>query len=61
MRIAISADSKNGLDSVVAAHFGRCPYFALVDMDGTEVAALTVVDNPFYRNNHYGFRVVGAS
>ena len=34
MRIAISLQTNNGLDSAVAQHFGRCPYFALVEMDG---------------------------
>ena len=27
MRIAVSADDNNGLDSVVSPHFGRCPYY----------------------------------
>lgn len=54
MRIAVSADSKNGLDSVVGPHFGRCPYFILVDVDGTEVLDLTEVDNPFYSAHQPG-------
>jgi len=37
MRIAISAETNNGLDSIIGQHFGRCPYFALVDMEGNEV------------------------
>jgi predicted Fe-Mo cluster-binding NifX family protein len=48
MRIAISADDRNGLDSVVSPHFGRCPYYILVDMEGHEVKAVNVVDNPYY-------------
>ena len=48
MRIAVSADTKNGLDSVVSPHFGRCPYFVLVDVDGCDVARVAEVDNPFY-------------
>ena len=48
MRIAVSVETNNELDSVVAHHFGRCPFFALVDVDGTEVKAINVVDNPFY-------------
>lgn len=54
MRIAISADTNNGIDSVVGAHFGRCPYFALVDVDGTEIIEVTLVDNPFYQNHQPG-------
>ena len=32
MRIAVSADNSNELDSVVSPHFGRCPYFVIVDL-----------------------------
>ncbi len=48
MRIAISADDRNGLDSVVSPHFGRCPYYVLVDVEGQEIKAVQVVDNPYY-------------
>lgn len=54
MRIAVSADTNNGLDSVVAGHFGRCPYFALVDLEGNEISQVKVVDNPFYGNHSPG-------
>ena len=48
MRIAVSADENNGLHSVVSPHFGRCPYYALVDLDGQEVKQVNVVANPNY-------------
>ena len=54
MRIAISADSKEGLNSVVAPHFGRCPYFVLVDMVGGQVEAVLDVDNPYYAGHEPG-------
>jgi predicted Fe-Mo cluster-binding NifX family protein len=54
MRIAVSADSKQGLDSVVSPHFGRCPYFVLVDVDGTEVREVREVENPFYGHHQPG-------
>ncbi len=54
MRIAISAETDNGLDSIVAQHFGRCPYFALADMEGNEVEAIEVIDNPFYAGHQVG-------
>lgn len=47
-RVAISADDRNGLDSVVSPHFGRCPYFILVDLDDCEVQQVTAVENPYY-------------
>ena len=48
MRIAISADDNNGLDSVVSPHFGRCPHYILADLDGQEVQAVQAVDNPYH-------------
>jgi predicted Fe-Mo cluster-binding NifX family protein len=54
MRIAIPAENKDGLDSLISPHFGRCPCFILVDVEGQEVKALTAVDNPFYGNHAPG-------
>jgi len=54
MRVAISADSNNGLDSVVSPHFGRCPYYVLVDVDGREVSEVSAVENPCYGQHRPG-------
>ena len=54
MRIAVSADNKQGLDSVVSPHFGRCPYFVLVDLEGSQVQGVREVDNPFYGDHQPG-------
>jgi predicted Fe-Mo cluster-binding NifX family protein len=54
MRIAISADNKNGLESVVSPHFGRCPYFVLVDLDDHDVKDVQAVDNPYYAQHQPG-------
>jgi predicted Fe-Mo cluster-binding NifX family protein len=54
MRIAISADNSNGLDSVVGPHFGRCPYFLLVDIEGQEVTTINAITNPYYGNHRPG-------
>jgi len=55
MRIAISADDDNGLDSVVSPHFGRCPFFVLVDMeeDG-RVESVSVERNPHFPDHQPG-------
>lgn len=37
MRIAISTDNDAGLDSVVSPHFGRCPYYLFIDLEGHQV------------------------
>jgi len=54
MRIAISVETNNELESVVAHHFGRCPYFAIVDIDGTEFKAVEVITNPYFSNHQPG-------
>ncbi|MBT3188367.1 MAG: NifB/NifX family molybdenum-iron cluster-binding protein [Anaerolineae bacterium] len=54
MRIAISVEKKNDLDSTVAHHFGRCPFFALVDVKGTEIQAIEVIENPFFSAHEPG-------
>jgi predicted Fe-Mo cluster-binding NifX family protein len=54
MRIAVSTDNKQGLDSVVSPHFGRCPHYILVDVEGREVAGVQEVDSPFYGHHQPG-------
>jgi predicted Fe-Mo cluster-binding NifX family protein len=54
MRIAVSADSKNGLESVVSPHFGRCPHFVLVDLDDHDVKEVREVDNPYFGHHQPG-------
>ncbi len=41
MRIAISTD-----EGFVSAHFGRCPEFTIIDIEGNEVKSKEVVANP---------------
>ncbi len=47
MRIAITAEDNNGLDSKVSSHFGHTAYFILIDADGNEVKSVTGIANPF--------------
>jgi predicted Fe-Mo cluster-binding NifX family protein len=54
MRVVVSADSKNGLDSVVSPHFGRCPHFVLVDLDDHDVREVQEVDNPYFGRHQPG-------
>jgi predicted Fe-Mo cluster-binding NifX family protein len=54
MRVAVSADNNNGLDSVVSPHFGRCAYYVLVDLDGREVSQISAVENPAYGQHQPG-------
>jgi predicted Fe-Mo cluster-binding NifX family protein len=54
MRVAVSADDRNGLDSVVSPHFGRCPCYVLVDLEGREVRQVSTVENPYYQQHTPG-------
>ena len=54
MRIAISTETNNKLESQVAQHFGRCPFFAIVDVDGQNVNAVNIIPNPFVGGHQVG-------
>ncbi|MBN1486209.1 MAG: NifB/NifX family molybdenum-iron cluster-binding protein [Anaerolineae bacterium] len=54
MRIAIAADDARGLDSVAAHHFGRCPYYVFVDIEGDDIKAVEVFENPYFNNHSPG-------
>jgi predicted Fe-Mo cluster-binding NifX family protein len=54
MRIAISVENENGLDSNIAQHFGRSPFFAFVDLEGEEVKSVEVIPNPFISGHTHG-------
>ena len=58
MKIAITAETNNGLDSMVAQHFGHAPFFILVDVEDGEVSASQGVANPFV-NGHAPGQVPG--
>jgi predicted Fe-Mo cluster-binding NifX family protein len=47
MKIAISTDG-----TMVSAHFGRCPSFTIVEIDGETVVGRDVVENP---GHHPGY------
>jgi predicted Fe-Mo cluster-binding NifX family protein len=51
MLIAFSAESKNGLESPISHHFGRCPAYILVDLEGEEVKSISSIDNPFVQDH----------
>ena len=48
MRIAVATDDARGLNAVLSYHFGRCPYYTLVDVEGKEIRGARSVANPFY-------------
>jgi predicted Fe-Mo cluster-binding NifX family protein len=54
IRIAVSSESNQGMESSVGSHFGRCPYFVLVDVEEREVLAVNTVENPFFAQHQPG-------
>lgn len=54
MKIVLSADDANGVDSIVSPHFGRCPWFIAVTLAGDEAQAIDEIKNPFYGQHQPG-------
>ena len=54
VRIAVTAADNVGLDGLVSSHFGRSPYFVLVDLDNGTIGEVRVVSNPYYANHAPG-------
>jgi predicted Fe-Mo cluster-binding NifX family protein len=54
MRIAFSAETKNGLESPISHHFGRCPAYILVDVEENIVQSVQSLDNPFFQGHEPG-------
>ena len=54
MKIAVTAESNNSLESTVAQHFGHAPYFMLVDVENGEITATQGVANPFAQGHQPG-------
>ena len=54
MKIVVSADTNEGQESKVAHHFGRCPFFALVEVKENEILSTTIIENPYFESHQPG-------
>ena len=54
MLVAVPSSSNAGLESSVAEHFGRCPYFTMVNLEDETVTGVSVVENPYYASHAQG-------
>ncbi|MCK4336277.1 MAG: NifB/NifX family molybdenum-iron cluster-binding protein [Candidatus Aenigmarchaeota archaeon] len=54
-RIVITSEGKD-LEDRVSMHFGRCPYFIVVETEGKEMKSHKPVENPYFEN-HVPFAV----
>jgi predicted Fe-Mo cluster-binding NifX family protein len=48
MKIALATDNDRGLEAVLSQHFGRCPYYVVVDIDDKEIREVKALQSPFY-------------
>lgn len=54
MKIAITAENNQGLDSIVAQHFGHAPFFILVEIEDNAVKSVQSVATPFAQGHQPG-------
>lgn len=53
-RIAIACEDDGGLNGEVSGHFGRCPYYTVVDVVDGEIVETRVEANPFFAAHRPG-------
>lgn len=54
MRIAVAAETNNGLESQASHHFGRCAYYVFVDVENNEIKSVSTMANPFLSSHGPG-------
>ena len=50
-KIALACEDNQGFKGQISQHFGRCPSYLLVDVEGNEVRKTDIVDNPYFDNH----------
>jgi len=52
LRIGVAAESNKGLEARISMHFGRCPYYVIVEADRGEIKQpVKVIANPYVRSH----------
>lgn len=54
MKIAVTAETNQGLEAPVAGHFGHAPYFTFVDAVDGRLTSIEAVANPFATGHQPG-------
>lgn len=54
MIIAISSENNQGENSQVAHHFGRCPFFTLVNIEDEQLVDYQTITNPYFESHQPG-------
>ncbi len=48
MQIGVAVESRSGLEAEISRHFGRCPYYVILETDKKEVKQpVKVIANPY--------------
>jgi len=53
-RIALACEDNQGLGGQISQHFGRCPYYLIVEVEGLEIVKTETVNNPYYNSHSPG-------
>jgi predicted Fe-Mo cluster-binding NifX family protein len=54
MKICFTSDENKGLESTMSYHFGHCPYFVIVDVEGRVVKNVESIANPLADEHNEG-------
>jgi len=50
-KIALACEDNQGLNGQISQHFGRCPNYLIVDVEGTEIKKTDIISNPYFDNH----------
>jgi predicted Fe-Mo cluster-binding NifX family protein len=53
-KIALASEDGSGLEGSLSAHFGRCPFYTFVNVEGDRILGFEVVKNPYFPNHQPG-------
>jgi len=48
-KIAIAVEDNAGLNAEVSAHFGRCPFYTIVEVEDTTIKLNYILENPYFQ------------
>jgi len=48
-KIAVAAEDEGGLKAQVSAHFGRCPFYTIVEIENNTIKLNYTVENPYFQ------------
>ncbi|MCD6238477.1 MAG: hypothetical protein J7K51_03990 [Thermotogae bacterium] len=54
MKICFTADQREGLESILSYHFGHCPYYIIVEVEGDRVKDVKSMPNPLVGEHNPG-------